>query len=158
VWQFYDPSASVGIGADRTNSRPWHGQSWREALDYAGGKQLAHLLAFFRALPWHRLEPHREWLRVRGVPADVQSLTDPHCAAIPGEVVVVYIPAGNSGKRIEILHVGDRDYVAQWYDPRSGAYTPASDRPIRGDRRDGAWRAPSVYRHSDWVLLLTAAN
>ena len=158
VWQFFDPRAAVGIGTDRTNSQPWHGQSWREALGYAGGKQLAHLLAFLRALDWHRLEPHREWLRVRGVPAQVQSLTDPHCAAIPGEAVVVYIPAGNSGKRIEILNVGDHEYTAQWFDPRTGEYSAASDGPIRGDRREGVWRTPSVYRHSDWVLLLTAVR
>ncbi len=158
VWQFFDRQAAIGIGKDRANSQPWHGQTWREALAALGGRQLAHLIRFMRAIDGHRLEPRREWLRVRGLPAQVPSVTDPHCAAIGDQVVVVYVPAGNSGLQLEVLHLGTHDYRAQWFDPRTGAYSPASDQPIRGEGQEGAWRAPSVYRHNDWVLLLTSVE
>ncbi len=158
VWQFFDPRARIGIGRDRANSQPWHGRSWRTALEAPGGRQLIHLLTFLRSMEWHRLTPRPEWLRVRGVPVETDSVTDPHCAAIDNRVVVVYIPAGNAGLRLEVLHLGGHQYRAQWYDPRTGQYSPASEQPVRGDRLEGAWRAPSVYRHSDWVLLLTAID
>lgn len=156
VWQFFDPNAREGTGTDRFNSQPWHGQSWDEALEYPGSQQVTLVARLLRSLEWQRLEPHRDWLRVRGVPPNERSLADPHLAAIPDEVVVVYIPAGNSGKRFEILNLGRRAWRAQWYDPISGEYTPVSDEPIRPSGSRGAWQTPSIYRHGDYVLLLTA--
>jgi len=149
VWQFYDSTA-------RPDAQPWHGQPWPEALRFEGSAQLKHLADFFASIPWHRLEPHREWLRIRGVPVHAESLTDPHCAAIADELCVIYVPAGNSGKRIEIMNLGGRRYQAQWFDPRTGEYSAATEEPIQGSGPDGRWRAPSVFRHRDWVLLLRA--
>jgi len=156
LWQFYDPEAEEGGDTDRSNTRPWHGQSWLDALDYPGSRQLSHLAKLMTSLQWHRLEPHRDWLRVRGVPPQEDSLTDPYLAAIPDETVVVYIPAGNSGKRIEIPNLGRRRWTARWYDPRTGEVISVSDEPVRGDVSRGCWRTPPVYRHGDYVLLLTA--
>ena len=90
------------------------------------------------------------------MPARPESMTDPHCAAIPEELYILYIPAGNSGKRIEISHLGTRTYQAQWLDPRTGEITNAGDEPAQGTGTDSSWRAPSVFRHQDWVLILRA--
>lgn len=156
VFQWYDPTDKSGTGRDRSNSQPWHSLSWREALAFPGSKQLRHVASFFASIPWHLLEPHRDWLRVRGVAPDVANLADPHLAAIPERLYVIYIPAGNSGKRIDVLHLGHAAYDAKWYDPTSGAYSPAADGPVRGRGREQAWTTPAIYRHGDYVLVLRA--
>jgi len=158
VWQFYDPAAPVGVGKDRANSQPWHGQTWREALEAPGGRQLGHLVRFLRGIEWFRLVPRPDGVRATKDAVGPASLTTPHCAGIEDRVIVVYIPAGHSGMRLEVLHLGAYRYRAQWFDPRTGEYSDASDTPVRGTGADRAWRAPSVYRHNDWVLLLTAMD
>jgi hypothetical protein len=157
VWQFYDPSDPGGVGRDRRNSPPWSGATWREALDYTGAGQIKHVRDFFTSFDWWALEPRRDWVRIDGHAPDVESLTDPHCAAKHGEIYVIYIPAGNAGKTIGIHNLASKTYRARWFNPRDGSSSTTNNgRPVNTDPGE-KWSAPSVQDNNDWVLYLISA-
>jgi len=155
VWQFYDPDDSGGTGKDRRNSPPLGGANWRQALDYPGAGQIKYARDFFTSFDWWNLEPHRDWIRMDGDVPDINSLTDPHCAAKPGETYVIYIPEGNSGKSIEIRNLADKSYKAQWFNPRDGSSSniDAGDFTLSSD---GKWNSPPMQDNEDWVLWLAS--
>jgi len=156
VWQFYDPSDPGGVGKDRRNSPPWSGANWQEALNYPGAGQMKHVRDFFTSFHWWSLEPHRDWVNIDGATPNVESLTDPHCAAKPGEVYVIYIPEGNIGKTIEVHHLNNKTYKARWFSPRDGSSSVINDgRPINTEMID-KWISPPVKDNEDWVLMLRA--
>jgi hypothetical protein len=133
VWQFYDPEQAGGDGKDRRNSRPLHGTPWREALAYEGASQLRHVRTFLERLPWTRLEPCSERLRVSGSAHDVKNLTHPHCAAIAGESLVLYFPAAKERPRVAVRNGGEGSYTVEWFNPRTGAGSKGSA-PLRRAR------------------------
>jgi len=151
LFQFYDPLAAEGI--DAFNSPPPDGKStWREALAYPGGTQLKHLADFFSRIPWWTLEPHPDWLRVDGATTDQHDLSDPHCAANPGQTCVVYIPEGSHRRALALLQLERTAWKACWFNPRDGSSTSITDTLwVSG----GSWAIPDRPDSGDWVLQLT---
>ncbi len=153
LWQFHDPSDPESNLTKRDDT-----PSWQEALSYTGAAQLKHLRDFFTSIEWTALQPHRDWVRLDGRTPELQSLTDPHCAAKPGDSYVIYVPMDNRGKRAQILGLADQVYAARWFNPRDGSSSPINDgEPIDTDD-DGTWTAPPVPDDEDWVLHLAAVS
>ena len=153
MWQFYDPDDPEGeIGKSVKGVVPWP-----EALALEGATQLQHVKVVLTACDWWRLAPRREWLTVDGsanpmpTPSD---LTPPHCAAIPGECYIVYIPRGNSHREIIITNLQENGYTARWLDPHDGREMAAQDAP----EGVSAWAIPHRPEPSneDWVYVLDA--
>jgi hypothetical protein len=155
VWQFYDPSDPGGVGRDRRNSPPASGATWREALNYPGAGQIKHARDFFTSFDWWTLEPHRDWIRIDGAVPNTESLTDPHCAAKPGERYIIYIPEGNAGKTIDVHNLDNRAYKAQWFNPRDGSLSTINNGSSINAELGEEWSAPPMQDSDDWVLCLS---
>ena len=116
---------------------------------------------FFTALEWWKLVPHRDWLRVDGVPVPLPTesdITPPHCAAEMGQAYVIYIPAGNSGKAIGITHLAGQAYYARWYNPRDSSYLQMNGgMPINTEHKD-EWTLPPIPDDEDWACQLMAVT
>ncbi|MFC1719337.1 putative collagen-binding domain-containing protein, partial [Candidatus Poribacteria bacterium] len=126
---------------------------------YQMGKLFDHqsLAALLTAHKWWKLEPRREWLEINGLPNPLPTssdLTPPHCAAICGELYIVYIPRGNSDNTIVVTNLNDMDYSARWVDPRSGNEISIKNAPSSVQK----WTIPDLPQPSveDWVLVLDA--
>lgn len=99
-------------------------------------RQLALLYEFFTTLPFWRMEPSQPAIRGNGV-----------CFACPGEICVVYLPRGG---RIEVDFSRIKlQNLAQWFDPRRGAYSAATQHSSAG-----VWRSFQAPDADDWVLLI----
>jgi hypothetical protein len=151
VWQFYDPDCSLAGGKDRVNSRPPGGTDWRGALDHPGACQLGHLSQFMASVAWWQLSPCRERLLADDAAPDMQDLTAPHCATVPGKLWVAYIPSGNVGKRLTIEGFDLADPSCCWLNPRDGnrAALPESNDSNIGD----PWTLPTPPDDRDWVFI-----
>ncbi|MGC9347926.1 MAG: DUF4038 domain-containing protein [Anaerolineae bacterium] len=155
VWQFYDPDDPDGeTGKDVHNVVPW-----QEALAFEGVGYMRHVKSLMILYPWWNLEPHREWLRVNGALNPLPTaddLTPPHCAAIPNQLVIVYVPRGNEDQVIEVTHLDGNRYTAEWINPRDGNRI-AIDSPVQDVDE---WRLPERPQPAteDWVMVLSGAQ
>jgi len=154
LYQFYDPTAPSNTHV------PYEQTPWNAALGYPGSGYLRNVRDFMTAMDWWKFEPRRDWLRVNGSPVSAPTandITPPHAAAIPNQIVVVYIPRGNGGNTITIANLGSGPYVVQAFDPRLGSFAPLNNgNPITPS--NGSWTIPaSVFAdNEDWVVRLTA--
>jgi hypothetical protein len=154
VWQFHDPVSPIGEGKDRTNSRPHDGTDWRAALSYEGARQLKHLAEFLTSVPWWRLDPCRERIRVDGAVPDIQDLSAPHCAASPDGFWLIHIPSGNRNRSLTIDGFDPAGWSAQWLNPVDGKCTSV-ELPTVSDRVTPP-SIPPLPTDGDWVLYLHA--
>jgi len=166
AWQAYLSGAAVhtyrhfGVYMEQ-----WHAQGLTggvlENVGAPGSFHAGHAAAFLRDLPWWRLKPAREQLRVDGeIPAYPASRSHEEMdkavtmAAAPGEFYVVYVPMHSTGKTISMEALDGRAYEARWFNPRSGSFENVEiDGPAGGDER---FTLPAPPDESDWVLLLRA--
>jgi hypothetical protein len=115
--------------------------TWREGMAFPGSAQLGLAKKLLEALPWHRMQPHPEWV-------DGGALA----AGIAGELVVAYLPKRGiynwSGFRVLTLDPNSR-YEAFWFDPASGRRFALGT--IEGE---ASWSTPPVPSPQDWVLVL----
>jgi hypothetical protein len=151
IWQFYDPADPEG----ETGKRDKRAVPWSRALRFGGSAMMLPVRSFLNRYPWWRLEPHRDWLLIEGRPCPHPSaadLTPPHCAAVPGELYVVYIPRGNESRFIKLTNVQTNSYRSAWYNPRTGETTPLG--PAIIDRAEWSIPRRPSPTDEDWVLLL----
>ncbi len=100
-----------------------------------------HLVDFFTALPWWRLDPDNDFFEARN--------SSPSAAPVVGlrsarnDMAVLYFSAGGSA-RIKPGLLAE-SLKAQWFNPRTGQKLSPSSRP------QGDFLAPD---DQDWVLLL----
>lgn len=150
VWAFYDlerPDAPLPYDT-------YEPVSWQEGLALPGSDNLAPFRRTFESIAWWTLQPHRDWVRIDGRTPSIRRLDDPHCAAAPGRLYVVYVPRGNAGAALELSHLGPNRYAARWVHPRTGASTAIG---LAADATgEGVWTAPPVPDASDWALVLEA--
>ena len=100
-------------------------------------------------------EPRRDWLLVDGRPSPLPTATDltpPHCAAVPGQLYLIYIPRGNASRTLRPINLHGEQYQGQWYNPRTGEATPLGDAPTSHTE----WSIPQrpSPTDEDWVLCL----
>jgi len=116
--------------------------TWDQGLGLPGASQLEHLVRLYETLDWWRLQP---WPADRATGgALVQTLGD--------ELVVAYLPSA-PGQRadVKVLGLPNRaHYVADWFDPRTGAMS----RVTGTLSLDGATlRVPPAPSSEDWVFV-----
>ena len=154
VWQFYDPGHPQPGSSSGGNAEPWY-----EAIDGEGGADMQHVYDFFTDpdLDWTALVPHGDWVRVNGSAPSWPGKSDfspPHCAADENKNYIIYIPEGNSGKTIQITHLNQNTYTAQWFNPRTGGYSSISSSPDGVDQ----WTLPSRPDGNDWVACISSSG
>ena len=120
------------------NHTPWYSTYHRvgdfvlKATDTPGAEYLAILYEFFNGTSFHRLEPAQE-LVDRGI-----------AAAWPGREYVVQLPTGGE-VRLDLSAVPG-NFVANWFNPRTGARTRIGSIP---GGSPWSFRAPNT---DDWLL------
>lgn len=100
--------------------------NWRAALDLPGSRDISRLAALFNTLPWHTLEPDLEGRVLTAGAGDGQDRAT--CAiSADGCLAVVYLPSPRA-VTVNLARFA-RPVTARWFDPASGDFRPASDKP-----------------------------
>lgn len=127
-------------------------------LEAEGARCLGHLRRLFDGIAWWRMEPRQELIDTKGLlmrQANEWYLRTPFCAAVPGELYVVYYPA-TTGRRMKTLRLEPgTDYVARWFSPISGETHGLSVDHIEAN---GVWHVPACADSLDWVLVVERAG
>lgn len=125
---------------------------WQDWIDSPGSFQMAHLGAFFRSLPWHKLVP--DFGHGIVVEGNEEGSTLATTAWIPdGSLAVTYLP---TARRVTVDLSRFKGRVeARWFDPTSGKYSPVQDSPFQNE---GSRTVTPAEKNSagdgDWVLVI----
>jgi len=134
--------------------------SWIQALDSVGSRDIGRLGAFFRGVPWYRLQPEqRHSVVIEGYGTDAATAIT---AVTPDrKLSVTYIPSTGIDAR-EFTVDGAQfpsPIMARWFNPTAGRFTKAQGAPLpnRGVHRlhtpgDNGTKA------NDWVLVLKVVD
>ncbi|MFH0795434.1 MAG: DUF4038 domain-containing protein [Candidatus Omnitrophota bacterium] len=133
----------------------WGNTPWEDAFQLPGSANLSLAKRFLERYPWWRFEPHPEWVEPRW---SNEELYAAHCAGIPGEIRIVFIPLAGAGviKYVKDIEKDIR-YHAFLFNPVDG--TEHEIGPVTPDE-NGSWdiqKLSSAQRHpicQDWVLVL----
>jgi hypothetical protein len=110
---------------------------WFEAIHLPGSTQMEHLAALFTSLDWWRLRPAAGLVAEQ--PEDPMRFVGA-ATTEAGDLAVLYLPVGGSVRLTAAVGKG-----GEWFDPRTGARTPAAPAgPL-------LYTAPDAR---DWVLVL----
>ncbi|MHB0999225.1 MAG: apiosidase-like domain-containing protein [Armatimonadota bacterium] len=96
-------------------------------------KGYGHLVSFFTGFHWWETEPRGDLVTGNAL-----------CLAKPGELYVVYLPAGGQAK----LKLEPGKYKVNWYNPRTGKFT--GKLTVEGPE----WTSPKAQDQEDWAILL----
>jgi hypothetical protein len=134
VWGWDDGSGPPEAHPNTGTARPW-----RDALHLPAADQIAHLAACFTALPWWHLRPAQELLASQ--PGEQAAAHHIAAAQTDHSAALIYTPE----QQPIVLRAAPRG-TASWFDPRTGARTPAQ-------ASDGG-TSFTPPEPGDWVLLL----
>ncbi len=144
IWQVNTAEHPFGPSP---HGRSWGGPPWNVAAELPGSHQVGLAKKLLSSYEWWRLEPHPEWVEPRWTTENYQL---PYCAAIPGELRIVFVPLLWGAPKITHLE-SDLGYQASFFDPRTGTRTPIGE--VRADAQ-GAWQAPLTPTFEQWVIIL----
>ncbi len=148
IWQMADPGRG---DADYSFAVLPARQRWQAALDAPGAVGVGHMRRLVERYPWHRFEPDLS------VIASGQGLGEAHIQSArdaDGRFVRAYLPFGHAVS-VHLDRVAASAVLAQWYDPRTGAFTEIGSYAARGDQ---AFAPPTFGPVDDWVLVLESAR
>jgi hypothetical protein len=124
--------------------------TWREGMNYPGATQVGLGKKLLQEYPWHRFEPHPEWVEEGSF-----------AAGIPSEVRFIYLPRRNiynwSGPEVKNLDQSV-DWHAYYFDPATGRIFDQGT--IKASAKAGDETAKpigfkkNVPSPQDWVLVL----
>ncbi len=124
--------------------------TWREALQYPGAQQMQHLRALMESRPLFDRVPDQGLLSSSDL-ADAERITATR--ARDGSFAMIYTAAGKPfGVRLDRL--SGKKSVAHWFDPRTGAATPAGEHAVIYQKN---FTPPAGGKENDWVLVLDDA-
>jgi len=129
----------------------WGNAPWDEAYQWLGSQHLGAGRKILARFPWHRFEPHPEWIDPAAGPGN---FLNAYAAGIPGEVRLFYfprmLPPWGKPFCVRGLEAGV-DYLATFINPMDG-----SDWPVGRVTPDseGNWPVPPGPILQDWVLAL----
>jgi hypothetical protein len=149
---FYGNAKIWGFG----NSVHFDGNDWADSANDPGRLSMAHVLAFFAAIPWHTLVPDTSSALVtagRGTLLSAAYVTAAKSA--DSTVAAIYAPGSITVDLTQMA--GSGAVTARWYDPTDGSFTAATGSPIA--QGSHAFVASSEVGNNsggdpDWVLLL----
>ena len=133
-------------------------QTWIQALDAQGSRDMSRLRAFFFELPWHELRPEADHAVItdgygQDTSACLTALTADH------RIAVTYVPSEPAGLRSLTVNVGDfpRSVVARWHNPATGTVSAADGSPWANQGlRTCQTPRDKDNKASDWLLVLDA--
>ncbi len=130
---------------DKTFAGDWGTATpWWDAMNYPGSSQLTILKKFYEQLPWTKLRPHPEQLKIDGSLGDSKrpllQTTD--------KLSIVYFPEGSGKDRTVELKIGPCS--AEWFNPRNGEIAGKASLMFDGDTA----RLPNRPDDNDWVLKM----
>lgn len=144
TWLGYVPNPDRPRRVD-PNSWPLEPNAKNLALDYPGAVSMGTFARVLSGIEWWRLEPHPELL---------QDAASQFCAAVPGELYVIYLRWGG-GAWLDLSGYQDARFAVSW----TNLVTHVTQAPgeLAGGRRLMV-HAPQWYpkdrESSDWVLVL----
>jgi hypothetical protein len=144
IWQLNLPGDPFGPSP---HGRTWGNAPWQEAAQYPGGRQVGIGAQLLRRYPWHRIEPHPEWVDPRW---SEQNFDLPYAAGIPGELRIIYTPTMWDPPAVKLLEKGV-SYKATLFDPSTGE--PHEVGKVSGDAA-GEFKLSHFPVQQDWVLIL----
>lgn len=125
---------------------------WTTSVNFPAATQLGqHMKNFLTAMEWWKLTPRfdgKEWF-------EPEKSAWYSLATIEAEVYVIYLYNWSTTATGTFRHLRPADYVAKWFNPKTGEYmdlgifTPEKDPHGEGCR----WKIPAKPTASDWVLL-----
>ncbi len=148
IWQVNRPGAPYGPSP---HGRTWGNVTWREAMQYPGGRQVGVGARLWRTLPWHEMRPHPEWVEPHWSKRDYHQ---PSAAGIPKRVRVIYTPVRWNPPRIRQLEPGVA-YQVRLVNPSTGEETPRG--VVRGDS-SGDCRLAHFPQQRDWIIILESTS
>ena len=149
IWQLDRPDQPFGPSP---HGQSWGGDvPWTEAYQLPGSHQVGLGKGLLLRYPWWRLEPHPELIEPHWTTEDY---VRPYAAAIPTELVIVFIPFMPANRRLPVkvkgLQIG-RSYRAFFFNPSTGReHEIGTIQP----EPDGTWQAPPTPIIRDWVLVV----
>ena len=163
IWFFgnagdYGGSVILYTGSDE-------GQSWRDALDSPGSREMRHVGALLRSRPFERLIPDYDEDQVmtdgKGQLDQLEESYSGSAVASDQSFFVAYIPEKRP-VTIDVSRVGDGDVVAWWFNPRNGDATAidleglsAPEEPTSATADELIFEPADV---GDWVLVIDAVS
>lgn len=142
IWQVNTEQEPFGPSP---HGRTWGNVPWKEAAAYPGSRQLGMAASLLRRYPWHRFEPHPEWVEPHWTP---QNYEQPYAAGIPKEVKFVFLPSGWDPPKAIYLEEGI-NYRAYLWEPSTGKRFELGTPQPEG----GIWRPAVLPATRDWVMV-----
>lgn len=144
IWQVNTREQPYGPSP---HGRSWGNTPWDVAAQLPGSKQLGLSKTFLAQYPWHRLEPHPEWVEPHWLP---KNYMQPYAAGIPGELRIVFMPPMWNPPKVLMLEP-NKTYKAKFFNPSDGSVQlieAAAGNP------SGEWQVPNPPTFQDWVLVM----
>ncbi|MBN9657242.1 MAG: DUF4038 domain-containing protein [Acidobacteria bacterium] len=147
IWQVNTRETPYGPSP---HGRSWGDTPWDVAAQLPGSRQLGLSRKFLMQYPWHRLEPHPEWVEPHSAKPNYMR---PFAAGIPGELRIVFMPPMWNPPKVRLLESG-KAYSALFFNPSDGRVHKLGEvKPSA----EGEWPVPNPPTFQDWVLVLQAA-
>jgi hypothetical protein len=133
-----------------------HTNTWQQALDSTGARDMARLGRFFSSLPWPDLVPDVQNTLIKTGAGEGANRA--LAARLPGgTLTVIYIPEDGPGPRELMLDLSQvaRPCRAQWFNPANDA-TLAKEESIQRNEGERLFRTPgdNGTGTNDWVLVI----
>lgn len=128
---------------------------WREALQFPGARQMRHLRNLMESRPLLDRVPDQGLLGSSDL-TGAERITATR--ARDGSYAMIY-SAGGKPFAVRLDRLSGTKIIARWYDPRTGAVTPAGEFPTRAPipTADKTFTPPVYGDERDWVLVLDDA-
>ncbi len=146
IWQVNTRETPYGPSP---HGRSWGDTPWDVAAQLPGSRQLGLSRQFLMQYPWHRLEPHQEWVEPRAAKPNYMR---PYAAGIPGELRIVFMPPMWNPPKVRLLESG-KAYRALFFNPGDGRVHKLGEAKPSAE---GEWPVPNPPTFQDWVLVLQA--
>ena len=149
LWQMNRPEEPFGPSV---LGHIWGNHPWQEAMHWEGSRGVGIGARYLNRLPWHRLEPHPEWVSTNNT-QEVTARTH-YAAGIPGELVLIYFPSLYApwSRTVHLYELKPGAlYAMEYLDPATGDVYPQ----IRMTASDeGILELPRPPILQDWVLKI----
>lgn len=150
IWQFNTREKPFGPSP---GGYIWGNAPWEEAHQWLGSRHVGVGRRILEHYPWHRFEPHPEWVKPA---ANSEDCMQAYAAGIPRKIRMIYFPIRlpwSAPSVIKCLEPGV-PYEAAFIDP----ITAEEHRIGPVTAIDGQWEVPKAPILQDWLLALKATE
>jgi len=137
IWQMYTQERYAKTFPNRT---------WVDALDRPGASHMQYLRQLIQSRPYFTRIPDQ------GLIASEEGTAGNHIRATrdrDGSYAMIYLPNASQSVNIQMDILSGETVIAQWFNPRDGAYTPIGEFKVTGIQ---SFTSPD--NGPDWVLVL----